>query len=166
MTTNEVYVSLEIAKLLKKVGFDLEVDKFYWYDRQQKKYFLTTLRNGEQPKSNEYLAPSLAIAQRWLRDVKNIDIEIHALVGMLHVKVYVPYISTYRPYVVTESDKHFGITEEEAKEKNWLVQTQFALTYDNDRYPELPAHKYFHTYEEAQQEAIMKTLKTLAIQIK
>ena len=65
----EVYVSLEIAKLLKEAGFDWEVEKFWWYDKQDRKYILSILR----PKSNGYSAPTLEVAQRWLREVKTND---------------------------------------------------------------------------------------------
>ena len=69
---HEVYVSLEIAKLLKEAGFDWEVEKFWWYDKQDKKYFLSILR----PKSNGYFAPTLDVAQRWLREAYHLHITI------------------------------------------------------------------------------------------
>lgn len=162
---HEYYVSLEVAKLLKEAGFDWETRATYRYDNAIGKVYILTHYvtsenwNGVKEDNIDYVsAPTLEVAQRWLRDAKNIDIDIRAHVYMLHVKVYVPYISTYRPYVVTESDKYFGITEEEAKKNNWFEQTQFALTYDNDSYPE---HKYFYSYEEAQEAGIKKALEMI-----
>ena len=73
---HECHVDIEVAKLLKEAGFDWEVERFYWYDKQERKYFLSLLRYNEQPKSNEYLAPTLEVAQRWLREVKNISVNI------------------------------------------------------------------------------------------
>lgn len=71
----EVYVSLEIAKLLKEAGFDWEVEKFWWYDKQDRKYILSILR----PKSNGYFAPTLDVAQRWLREFHKVHILIDCI---------------------------------------------------------------------------------------
>ena len=72
---HECYVSLEVAKLLKEAGFDWESNaiygsvggKFNFY------YGIPKLTNKN---SDEYSAPTLALAQRWLREVKGWDILI------------------------------------------------------------------------------------------
>ncbi len=85
---HEVYVSLEIAKLLKEAGFDWEVEKFWWYDKQDRKHILSILRG----KSNGYFAPSLDVAQRWLREVKAIHICVKADAASINCKYFVTVI--------------------------------------------------------------------------
>ena len=72
----EVYVSLEVAKLLKDAGFDWKQYSFYnskgilmngafaanWND-------ICYMDGGY---SSKVSAPTLEVAQRWLREVKNI----------------------------------------------------------------------------------------------
>lgn len=61
---HECYVSLEVAKLLKEAGFDWKCDRFY------------DCTNSDCVRYEEYSAPILAVAQKWLREIKNIDINI------------------------------------------------------------------------------------------
>lgn len=93
---HEYYVSLEIAKLLKKAGFDWELKtcyigksvrpykyhKFFNWNKPRKDFekdgsdnlfhaFIT------QKKTNSFIsAPTLEVAQRWLREVRNFDVLI------------------------------------------------------------------------------------------
>lgn len=93
---HEYYVSLEIAKLLKKAGFDWELEtcyigksvrpykyhKFFNWNKPRKDFekdgsdnlfhaFIT------QKKTNSFIsAPTLEVAQRWLREVRNFDVLI------------------------------------------------------------------------------------------
>jgi hypothetical protein len=60
---NECYVSLEVAKLLKKAGFDWECRCYYPGN------FLKSQYNG-------YPKPTLDIVQKWLREVKRIHVEV------------------------------------------------------------------------------------------
>lgn len=60
---HECYVSLEVAKLLKKAGFDWECRCYYPGN------FLKSQYEG-------YPKPTLDIAQKWLREVKNIDVVV------------------------------------------------------------------------------------------
>lgn len=73
--TYEYYVSLEVAKLLKEAGFDWETEfgQHIW-DRDKR---LETNRNFNAEK---YLVslPTLDVAQRWLRDIKNISVDINS----------------------------------------------------------------------------------------
>jgi len=69
----EAYVSFEIARLLKKKGFD---EPCVWaYDPNRasfaKNYF--TPKNSEL-NEYEYSKPTLQMAMKWLREVHNIDI--------------------------------------------------------------------------------------------
>jgi hypothetical protein len=75
---HESYVSLDVAKLLKKAGFDWKVISYYRNGNDR-------IHFGEEPIdwnrqhsqltiANDYSAPTLEVAQRWLREVKNIDV--------------------------------------------------------------------------------------------
>ena len=70
---------------------------------------------------------------KWLRVKHNIDIEIDADVGMLGVKVYTPFISTYKS--VTDNT-------------NKLRQYKRGLHYKDDK-GVVPALQHFPTYKEA-----------------
>lgn len=79
MNTHESYVSLEVAKLLKQAGFDWECNRFY------------DCTNSDCVRYEEYPAPTLAVAQRWLREVKNKNIDVLRLYGCYH-------------YIINDSD--------------------------------------------------------------
>jgi len=66
-TNHEYYVSLEVAKLLKEAGFDWET--FGYYNKLG--FFHRAV-----PHNGETAAPTLAVAQKWLREVKNISVDI------------------------------------------------------------------------------------------
>ena len=69
---HECYISLEIAKLLKEAGFEWEIKTFYFMD-QLGETMLGDAKNHNF--SNQFIsAPTLEVAQRWLREVKNIDV--------------------------------------------------------------------------------------------
>ena len=73
---HEYYVSLEVAKLLKKAGFGWETKNRWDYCKPIDEW---SLRNyPEEPRNwnSKYYnydcsAPTLEVAQRWLREVKN-----------------------------------------------------------------------------------------------
>jgi hypothetical protein len=75
---NECYVSLEVAKLLKKAGFDWECRKIYYCYREDD----DTWELEDNYKIHKHileldyclLAPTLDVAQRWLREVKGYSI--------------------------------------------------------------------------------------------
>lgn len=74
MTTinHECYVSSEIAKLLKEAGFDWEIKTFY-FNNELGETMLGDAKNHNF--SNQFIsAPTLAVAQQWLREVKNVDV--------------------------------------------------------------------------------------------
>ena len=68
---HEYYVSSEIAKLLEKAGFDWKCRKCYnkgvLFDMEPDEIRTQT----PQHSSYDVLAPTLDVAQRWLREVKN-----------------------------------------------------------------------------------------------
>ena len=74
---HESYVSFEVAKLLKKLGFDWDTYNAYNKDGvfADKNRNLITWNHF----SDYYSAPTLEVAQRWLREVKNIEIQIKYL---------------------------------------------------------------------------------------
>ena len=69
----EDYVSYEVAKLLKEKGFDEYCYKFYDYN--SKEIYKETLHCCNS-RSDDYSAPTLQMAMKWLREVHNIFIEI------------------------------------------------------------------------------------------
>ena len=79
MNTHETYVSLEVAKLLKQAGFDWKVR--YMYRNNNPTLCIcseTPYRNMPKPNKCpmfwQYAAPTLSVAQKWLREVKHIDV--------------------------------------------------------------------------------------------
>lgn len=100
---HEYYVSFEIANLLKKAGFDWELEtcyigksvrpykyhKFFNWNKPRKDFekdgsdnlfhaFIT------QKKTNSFIsAPTLEVAQRWLREVKGLHINVDTWPGAL-----------------------------------------------------------------------------------
>ena len=79
---HECYVSLEVAKLLKKAGFDWEVNHSYpnceSLDNSCSGYMedLSFYHNLNDGKYGGMSAPTLEIAQRWLRKTHNLHITI------------------------------------------------------------------------------------------
>ena len=74
--SHEYYVDLEVAKLLKDTGFDWECYELYEreYEQDGRVHAVTSANWNSSLKY--YSAPSLDVAQRWLREVKDIDIYI------------------------------------------------------------------------------------------
>ena len=88
MNTHETYVSLEVAKLLKEAGFDWKCIRYYQNDDETlygplvEQYKLVETNFNVAPVyMNQYSAPTLDVAQRWLREVKNIQIIASPLSG-------------------------------------------------------------------------------------
>ena len=77
-TNHEHYVSLEVAKLLREAGFDWEVNHCYprcdSLDNSCSGYMedLRFYHNINDGKYGGVSAPTLEVAQRWLREVKDI----------------------------------------------------------------------------------------------
>ena len=77
---HECYVSLEVAKLLKEVGFDWKCNGVFLSEDGTQYAFIKAdaACDNNNSKYNPYniSAPTLDIAQRWLREVKNLVILI------------------------------------------------------------------------------------------
>lgn len=80
MSNHEVYVSQELATLLKKAGFDWECRKIYYcYHEDGDKWELDDNYMNHQrilKLDSCLLAPTLSVAQRWMREVMGINVEV------------------------------------------------------------------------------------------
>lgn len=156
---HECYVSLEIAKLLKKAGFDWRCEtcyigkskRLYKYNKYfnwnlPRKYFEKDGSDNlfhsfiNQKKTNNFIsAPTLDVAQRWLRVVKGIYIGINAIENKR---------------AVTNSD-------------GWTFHYEYGKpTFDCDIKDErcenmCTLYDSFDTYEEAQEAGIKKILEII-----
>lgn len=165
----EDYVSYEVAKLLNEKGFDEPCRSAYIWNTEE--YELCTLfskplhfnREGgledyEDDSVPRISAPTHQMAMKWLREVHNIDIDINAHCGMLDTRCYIAYVSTYKPYKLTNTDKKCGLTKDDVKHR--LVQTK-----RNTRIPSkselIPAHEAFGTYKDAVEAALKYCLEYL-----
>ena len=161
-TITEDYVSFETAKLLKKKGFPQEYDVYHsmiyneedYEDEYEVQRMVLETRLVKAGTLSSYpvgvpepkcYCPSQSMAMKWLREVHNIDIEVHADVGMLGVKVYTPFISRYK-----------SSTEYPSK----LRQYKNGLYFEDDR-GVIPGIRHFETYEEAAEAAIKYCLENL-----
>lgn len=134
---HECYVSLEVAKLLKELGFNWEVKTYYRYLSPYDEYnfeFDSISTNYNHLNNADFSAPSLAVAQRWLREVKGIETYAHVFYDSYDMldewDVYV--------YEVNHITKH---TED------------YILSYD-----------IYHTHEEAQEAGIKKVLEMILME--
>ena len=101
---HEVYVSEETLKLLKEAGFD-------WACRK------IQVRLGVFDSR-----PTLAVAQKWIRDVCGTDICVHAFRN-----------NSYRP-VINKYDNDGGGKDYTDYENIWLNTYEDALSYGITRY--------------------------------
>ena len=93
MNIFDTIVSFETAKLLKEIGFDLQTNYFYTkyhkvklfgideygrsYTVKNQVYKLYKIgRYAVLKEENVYYAPTQSLAQKWLRDIKSVDIDI------------------------------------------------------------------------------------------
>ena len=95
---HECYVSFEIAKLLKEAGFDWEEHyprNFCYVNDNTELFDKSVLKNYTGEDDVIYLAPTLYIAQRWLREVKDIDVYIFPTTNNKRGCVYEWEIKTF-----------------------------------------------------------------------
>ena len=105
-TNHECYVSLEVAKLLKQAGFDWEVNTCRYNsspDKVSSNGTLTSNFNGYAFQHIAISAPTIDVAQRWLREVKEIEVNV--------LCVYIDHIKKYSYTVFTNEYKHEIIDE-------------------------------------------------------
>lgn len=96
-TNHEYYVSLEVANLLKEAGFKWFINSAYRDGvLMHQGNLLCDNFNGKQyenPARHEFFsAPTLDIAQRWLREVKGIHICVKANEASANCKYFVSVI--------------------------------------------------------------------------
>lgn len=72
----EDYVSLECAKLLKEKGYDDECELAYETDKEPAKLVVHCMPN-HRLSNTDYACPTLYEAQKWLRNVHNLCVEIY-----------------------------------------------------------------------------------------
>lgn len=108
---HEYYVSPEIAKLLKEAGFDWKVMSFYTNDISdgcESEYELRLVKfdnwNGKNKTWCDLVsAPTLEVAQRWLREVKKCYVSVVAdcdSVGVFYF-IRIIYYDTNNNYYAT-----------------------------------------------------------------
>ena len=153
---HESYVSLETAKMLKKAGFNWTVRSFYQeplpgtsladmfkhdpeskYERHDMPISHTDWNNHRDTQFKEdriyYSAPTLAVAQRWLREEKNISVDAYGEWQGL-AKLF-----TYGILILCPAHK---------PRRMWIGDDKNNITD-------------FPTYEAAMEEGIVKCLKEL-----
>lgn len=144
---HEYYVSLEVAKLLKEAGFDWELNSRWqdWGGKNSHEFILKTDlfytdRPAEYDGFHALPAPTLDVAQRWLRDVKNIALYV--------CPSYEP-VRFVAPNVVADDEK-------------WVMKWQVSATHYDIEADEIDfgdvEEEIFDTYEEAQEAGIQKCL--------
>ena len=82
MNTHEEFITLDTARLAKQAGFDWEIPHLYRADILMP---YISFDNHNKGAGNEISAPTQADLQRWLREVKK-------------VQVYVTYSAQYKQY--------------------------------------------------------------------
>ena len=166
----EMYCSYELSKLLKEKGFK-ESTQLVWYEHlpspnavhdseigKPKRDYFYWEKEGERNSTwtndspipsyisgEVYSCPTHQIAMAWLREVHNIDIDIEPSVGMLGIKVYVPFISTYKP-----------LKDDPSK----VRQIKRGIYYKDDR-GVIPSLQHFDSYDEAVEAACLYVLNNL-----
>ena len=96
--THEVYVNLEIAEMLKKAGFNWKCHASYqngeFTEFRYSSYFKVLIMdfNNAPDYMNQYSAPSLDVAQRWLREVKNYYVSVDVDCDSIGVFYTVRYV--------------------------------------------------------------------------
>ena len=145
-TNHEYYVSLEVAKLLKEAGFD-------WKCREYYHNFTTTgwslsfddnFINWQQEGDNYLSAPTLDVAQRWLREVKNISVEAKSF----------RWVNRYQDDKYTVTYRH----------ELWPIDTSIIPSEEDKfiRYTlDCACDIEFQTYEQALEAGIKKCLTLL-----
>ena len=124
---HECYVSFEIAKLLKEAGFDWECSCYYSVNTLHEpnngfihiyKQYKALFYDHNRTKMPVYSAPTLDVAQRWVREVKDIDIYIFPTTNTKRGCVYEWGIKTFGRALWVEGQPYTNQYEtyEEAQE--------------------------------------------------
>lgn len=118
---HECYVSPEVAKLLEQAGFDWEEHysrNFCYVNDNTELFDKSVLKNYIGEDDVIYLAPTLDVAQRWLREVKDIDVYIFSTTNNKRGCVYEWGIKTFGRALWVEGQPYTNQYEtyEEAQE--------------------------------------------------
>ena len=136
---HECYISLEVAKLLKEAGFDWKCNGVFLSEDGTQYAFIEAdaACDNNNSKYNPYniSAPTLEIAQRWLREVKHLDISIY-----------------YDPTIKSQPYAYFIYDVEEKFDDIFGIISPVTHSYSDG---------YFYTYEEAQEAGIKKALEII-----
>ena len=127
MNTHETYVSLETGKLLKQAGFDWECSCYYSVNTLHEpnngfihiyKQYKALFYDHNRTKMPVYSAPTLDVAQRWLREVKDLDVYIFPTTNNKRECVYEWGIKTFGRALWVEGQPYTNQYEtyEEAQE--------------------------------------------------
>ena len=118
---HECYVSPEVAKLLEQAGFDWEEHyprNFCYVNDNTELFDKSVLKNYIEEDDVIYLTPTLEVAQRWLREVKDIDVYIFSTTNNIRGCVYEWGIKTFGRALWVEGQPYTNQYEtyEEAQE--------------------------------------------------
>ena len=106
-------VTFEQAKRLKQLGYDWECYSRYWYDGELREEIHKSNWNDEEKNDHSYIsAPAVALALKWIRDIKNIPYHIitninedgNLLDYEFHYSWYTVYTGFYFTYEAAERD--------------------------------------------------------------
>jgi hypothetical protein len=75
-TITEDYCSFEVAKLLKKNGFNEECWEYYDNNSNFKHFRITKCNYDNIPYKNSYIAPTHQMVLKWLREIHYLHVEI------------------------------------------------------------------------------------------
>lgn len=147
----EEFVTFELAEKLKEKGYN---KPFYFYYRTDDEciHHVNTcapLVYSDKIDDEVVIAPTIYQVLKWLREEKNIDVEIHAEAGMLGDKVYVPFISTYTEFTLETSP---DVVRYRQKKFNPAKPLSHEI---------IPALTYFNKWEEAALDAIEYVINNL-----
>ena len=136
MSAHSIYASLETAKMLKAAGFDWHTNLVYVDDKLLTNPY-TADWNSTIPDTYTS-APTLEVAQKWLREVKNCQMEVSYMYDSYGITLG-KYIGIY----TIQDKRHESLADEEIE----------------------GAIKLFDNYERAQ-EAIIKKCLTILLEEK
>lgn len=77
MEIEEVYVSFEIAKLLKEKGFNWDCITYYIDSKPNNVQYSMLFENNTTWEERCCSCPTLQMAMKWLREVHNLSVEVY-----------------------------------------------------------------------------------------
>ena len=148
--SEEVYVSFETAKLLKEKGFDWKTAECYSPHGGNYRFShgIAEICGIEQ-----YPRPTQQMACRWLSEVHNADIWVRPQTGILGIKGYTPYVTTYK----LRTKGHMYYHEDEPD--RYDSKDHFIPVPDDKGL--IPAHQHYSKHEDAVEAALQYALTNL-----